>query len=242
MTRALLLVTAVRRILTAERFRSQQVGEGNLSRIYFTADLHLGHELVAQHRGYSDVSRHDDGIVQALIETVLEHSTLWILGDVMGWGSHRDYALSRLLEVRSETGTAMHLVPGNHDTCHPLHRNAHKEQSKYLDVFDSVQPFAKIRHNRRDVLLSHFPYEGDHTVEERFNQWRLRDYGQPLIHGHTHQTTPTEVTRPNQVCVSWDAWAKPAKLHEVMAALEITCDQEAPGNPDAAAVDDGTGT
>lgn len=191
-----------------------------MSRIYFTADLHLGHELVAMHRGYQTISDHDDTIVQTLIDTVLEDSTLWILGDVMGRGSHRDYALSQLQEVQEHTGVNMHLVPGNHDTCHPLHRNAHKEQSKYLHVFDSVQAFAKLRHNRRDVLLSHFPYQGDHTEDERFTQWRLRDDGQPLIHGHTHQAVPKDPRRLNQVCVSWDAWQRPAKLHEVMGAFE----------------------
>lgn len=191
-----------------------------MSRIYFTADLHLGHELVAYHRGFTVAEHHDDWVVQTLIDTLPKDSTLWVLGDVMGWGSHRDYALSLLQEVREHTGTTMHLVAGNHDTCHPMHRNSQKEQHKYLRVFDSVQAFTKIRHNRRDILLSHFPYTGDHTEEERFNQWRLRNYGQPLVHGHTHQTSPQDAARPHQVCVSWDAWDKPAKLHEVMAILE----------------------
>ena len=192
-----------------------------MSRIYFTADLHIGHELVANHRGYSDVSAHDAMVVQTLTDTLDEASTLWILGDLTGWADFRDYALARLQEVRTETGATLHLVPGNHDTCHPMHRSAHKEQRKYLEVFDSVQAFAKLRHNRGEVLLSHFPYEGDHTVEQRFNQWRLRDYGLPLIHGHTHQPTPTDAHHPHQVCVSWDAWDRPAKLHEVMAALGL---------------------
>lgn len=57
-----------------------------MSRMYFTADLHLGHELVATHRGYETVSDHDDMIVQTLMDTVDEASTLWVLGDVTGWG------------------------------------------------------------------------------------------------------------------------------------------------------------
>lgn len=72
----------------------------------------------------------------------------------------------------------------------------------------------------KNGVWKHFPYEGDHTDEERFNQWRLRNYGQPLVHGHTHQTTPVGTTRPNQVCVSWEAWKRPVKLHEVVVALE----------------------
>ena len=52
-----------------------------MSRMYFTADLHLGDELVARNRGYSNVHDYDDMIVETVISTVLEDSTLWILGD-----------------------------------------------------------------------------------------------------------------------------------------------------------------
>ena len=51
-----------------------------------------------------------------------------------------------------------------------------------------MQAFAKIRLGDRTVLLSHFPYEGDHTTEERATQFRLRDEGLWLVHGHTHLT------------------------------------------------------
>lgn len=192
-----------------------------MSRIYFTADLHLGHELVAVQRGYDTVADHDAAIIETIIDALPDQTTLWILGDVMGWGSHREHALDLLHEVRKHTGATLHLVAGNHDTCHPMHRNAGREQRKYLRVFDSVQAFAKLRHHRRDVLLSHFPYHGDHTAQDRCIQWRLRDYGQPLIHGHTHQAAPTDESRPQQVCVSWEAWGRPAKLHEVMRALPM---------------------
>src|SRR5699024_836728 len=57
-----------------------------MSRIYFTADLHFGHDLVAGHRGYDEAGDHDEMIVQVLIDTLPAGSTLWILGDAMGWG------------------------------------------------------------------------------------------------------------------------------------------------------------
>ena len=34
------------------------------------------------------------------------------------------------------------------------------------------------------VLLSHFPYAGDSHDEDRYAQFRLRDEGIPLLHGH----------------------------------------------------------
>lgn len=184
-----------------------------MSRIYFIADLHLGHDLVADLRGFDSTKLHDDYVMEQLL-ALPKRSSLWILGDLER-GSDRQYALDRLDQVVQTREIAMHLIAGNHDACHPMHRRAAKRQREYFAVFRSVQVVGKIRHNRRDILLSHFPYRGDHTELERFNQWRLRDYGAPLIHGHTHQHTPTSVTRPNQVCVSWEAWKRPAKLHEV---------------------------
>lgn len=189
-----------------------------MSQIYFTADLHLGHDLVATDRGYQDTADHDNHIINE-IEQLPAGSTLWILGD-LDRGSEHDHALQALDHIACNV--RLQLVAGNHDASHPMHRRAHLYQRKYMRVFHSVQQSAKIRHNNREVLLSHFPYEGDHTDEPRYNQWRLRDYGQPLVHGHTHQATPTHPDRPNQVCVSWDAWGRPAQLDEVMKAMVST--------------------
>lgn len=183
--------------------------------IHFIADLHLGHVRVAHRRGFESTEDHDDYLIEQLLD-LPQRSTLWILGDLER-GSDRAYALNRLKHVADSRDVTMHLVAGNHDACHPMHRRSPRRQREYFEVFESVQAFGTIRHNRQEVLLSHFPYIGDHTEKDRFTQWRLRDYGAPLIHGHTHQDTPTVAARPNQVCVSWEAWARPASLHEVVA-------------------------
>lgn len=187
---------------------------------YFTADLHLGHKKVAEIRGY-DTDVHDELIVNDIIGALAPRDTLWILGDIMGTGSDRDYALDVLGQVGRETGATLRLVSGNHDTSHSMHRRAHREAPKYYPVFDSVQDFARIRYNNSDVLLSHFPYQGsgDRGASERYAQYRLPNMGLPLIHGHTHQEAPTVAHRPNQVCVSWDAWGRVASLDEVMKMI-----------------------
>jgi|SRR5690625_103834 len=182
--------------------------------MYFTADLHLGHQRVAELRGFTTGREHDDYLIEQL-NALPQRSTLWLLGDLER-GSNRAYTLERLQQVKQHRELTMHLIAGNHDACHPMHRRSATRQREYFDVFESVQAFGTIRHNRRDILLSHFPYTGDHTDDDRFTQWRLRDYGAPLIHGHTHQDTPTVRERPNQVCVSWEAWHRPASLNEVL--------------------------
>ena len=189
---------------------------------YFTADLHLAHEKVSAIRGYDDWVEHDNVILDHLRDTLKPRDTLWILGDVMGSGSDRDYALGMLGQVGRETGATLRLVSGNHDTSHSMHRRAHREAPKYYPYFTSVQDFARIRYNNSDVLLSHFPYQGsgDRGASERYTQYRLPNMGLPLIHGHTHQDSPTVAHRPNQVCVSWDAWGRIASLDEVMKMLD----------------------
>ena len=36
------------------------------------------------------------------------------------------------------------------------------------------------------LLLSHFPYKGDHTEEDRFKDRRPANFGEWLLHGHVH--------------------------------------------------------
>ena len=102
-------------------------------------------------------------------------------------------------------GGKLHLT-GN---CHPMYRDSHKRMAMYFPTFASVQLHARKSIGGTRVLLSHFPYQGggDHTAEDRFNQWRLPDLGVPLIHGHTHSDILLSKTPKGtiQVNVAWEA-------------------------------------
>lgn len=160
-----------------------------MSGTWFTSDLHLGHKTVALDRGFPTVEAHDDAIMQCLRAVPADGSQLWILGDLtIGSKAAQDRAFDLLRELRDE-GRELHLIAGNHDTCHPAtNRNSHKALRQFLTVFESVQLFARRRINGRTVLLSHFPYTGDHTVDERYTEFRLQDEGAFLLHGHTHSS------------------------------------------------------
>jgi calcineurin-like phosphoesterase family protein len=107
------------------------------------------------------------------------------------------------LAITASLPGTKHLIAGNHDPCHPMHRDAHKWQAAYLQVFASVQPFARRRIRNQDVLLSHFPYVKDRH-EARYMQYRLRDEGAWLLHGHTHQSEQRREGR--EIHVGLDAW------------------------------------
>lgn len=176
--------------------------------VFFTSDLHIGHEFVAKLRGFNTVEDHDRHLADKWDRVVNPNGDrgdqVWVLGDISAGGSRAQTAA--LAWIMQRPGRK-HLIVGNHDGAHPMQRDSHKWQQKYLGVFDSVQPFARRKIAGHYVLLSHFPYQGaefaDHTSEERYPQWRLPDFGNWLLHGHTHDTVRQ---RGKSIHVGVDAW------------------------------------
>lgn len=182
-----------------------------MSNIWFTSDLHLGHHVVAQHRGFETTHGHDVAIQTNWLRVVKPDDQVWILGDLAV--SQPGYALDCL---KSWPGVK-HLIAGNHDAVHPMHRQAARHQRAYLEIFDSVQAFARRRINGHDVLLSHFPYTADRG-EIRYPQYRLPDLGDWLLHGHTHGT---ERRHGREIHIGLDAWnLAPVDINTVTALID----------------------
>lgn len=203
--------------------------------VWFTADLHLGHDRVVRERmrgrvlpryNNAAIDAHDRELARNWDECVGATDHVWVLGDVSVGGT--ECVAHALNWIWNRPGTK-HLIPGNHDPVHPMYRDAHKWQSAFGQVFASVQPFARRRIAGRQVLLSHFPYigGGDHTDEERFGQYRLQDHGLPLLHGHTHSEERTSwvglagfpLASTLQIHVGVDAWQHMPVHIDVLAEL-----------------------
>ena len=209
--------------------------------VFFTSDPHIGHRAVAYQRRYGswpsdrslvtpeDVEWHDALLAERWDAAVGKDDIVWVLGDLVANPKHFDTALEW---IAARPGTK-NLVLGNHDPGHPMHRDSHKWQRRYLDAFESVQQSAR-RYiplpdgSRQEVLLSHFPYDGDNGTEGRHTQWRLRNEGVAILHGHVHsgeQLTyvsygPQGVLNTAQVHVGVDAWnMTPVSLEQVADLL-----------------------
>ncbi len=174
--------------------------------LHFTSDLHLGHRKAAEHRGYDDVSEHDRAIVENWNAVVRPDDEVWVLGDLAMSSPTYALALIGTLPGRKR------LILGNHDKPHPMHRDAHKHLRAYLEVFDSVAQSARRRVEGTEVLLSHFPYHRDRGPV-RHTQWRLRDEGRWLLHGHTHGSEQVTIHHysdhlvpTREIHVGVDAW------------------------------------
>lgn len=186
-----------------------------MSKVYFTSDTHFSHQFIAYLRGFESIEEHDEAIVETWNRTVTKRDTVWHLGDVT---LKRARDIGPILDRLNGT---IHLITGNHDRVAPgVMRNAHTATAEWLRYFASIQPFARLKYNGTEALLSHFPYsgEGARIQPDRFSQYRLPDKGMPLIHGHTHDEnqflTTTEQGTP-QVHVGWDAWWKPVPWETV---------------------------
>lgn len=189
-----------------------------MSNIFYTSDPHIGgHKKVAGLRGFIredefrytidkqtiDTDAHDEELARIWDKTVGPKDQVFILGDVSINGSQK------ALDWIAERPGSKDLIAGNHDPVHPLiDRRAGRLLPKWLEVFDTIQPFARRRLNGHNFLMSHFPYwpydrEG---TEPRYEQARLPNLGLPLLHGHTHSDQKFEF--PNSLHVGWDAWGE----------------------------------
>lgn len=173
-----------------------------MSRVWFTSDLHIGHEFIARMRthwiGYpSDwmgaVEWHDTYLAQQWDSVVGKDDTVWVLGDISSGTKGAQY---RALQWISERSGDKHLVAGNHDGPFPNNRDAYKWDAPYHDVFESVHHCIRRRiplaTGHTDVWLTHLPYTDEHTAigtRGRYPALRLwDDHRTPVVHGHTHST------------------------------------------------------
>ncbi|MBO1900926.1 metallophosphoesterase family protein [Leucobacter weissii] len=177
---------------------------------YWIADLHLGHDSVARRRGFETTEEHDDTVLGQL-GRLRRDDVVWVLGDLT---SGRPEEEQRALELLRGVDAELHLIAGNHDGVSSIHRRGYRHQREWLEVFGSVQQFGWVRLGGREVLMSHYPYEslgeGPGRGATRYPEFRLPDRGFPLIHGHTHQSTPqaphpqTGGILTSMYCVSWE--------------------------------------
>ena len=129
-----------------------------MSNVYIIADLHLGHENMAQHRGFNSAELHDEFIIHQWNSLVNKRDTVWILGDVTMERAKDYQQLGRLNGIKK-------VILGNHDK--PQHV---QELLKWVNQVGGIVKY-------KGAWLTHcpvHPMELDYRV--KYN-----------IHGHIHE-------------------------------------------------------
>jgi calcineurin-like phosphoesterase family protein len=201
-----------------------------MSRTWVTSDLHISHRALAKLRGFDStdegIAAHDAALAANWDARIGPKDRVKVLGDIClgGKGLRADRIALKWI---SERPGIIDLIPGNHDSVHPLHSGAHKYLRMYLEVFETVQQSAIMKINGHRVWLSHFPFAGtgDHTFEERYTAWRFPQIpGQFLLHGHTHSS---EKRRGRMIHVGLDAWDLcPVPLDAIEKLMQEAIDEE----------------
>lgn len=177
---------------------------------WFTSDPHIRHDLVVRERGFWFENADGEAVVvheeyeRRLAENwdrvVKKDDMVFVLGDI---AMNPNKGAFDWFDARPGR---IHLISGNHDAVHPMHSSALKSQRAWLEHFETISPFLRLKFNGVHTLLSHFPYqgEGERGKPDRHVEYRLRNEGMPLIHGHVH--SQERYTSVDELHVGLDAW------------------------------------
>lgn len=194
--------------------------------IFFESDNHVWHDAIGEYcnRPFSTTEECAEAMLANHNKRVKNGDTAFFVGDYW-FGNRTD---GRMKEYTEALNGDKVLILGNHDRASNTKSNGWRYQREYLDAgFAAVVDYATVTLPQvkggapaRRVLVSHYPYRADHKDTPRYNQYRLRDEGLWLIHGHVHDLY-TVRDRGVNVGVDSPFWNfAPAQDHEIARLID----------------------
>lgn len=185
-------------------------------KIFLSSDHHFGHSNILQYcrRPFKDVNHMNTGLIDNWNAVVSPEDVVFYLGDFSLSGDIYPY-LSRL------NGTK-YLILGNHDKAF---KNKYVHKALHAG-FKSVSRTMQWEISSLRLNLCHFPYKGsgDHTYIERYKEYRLKDTGQILLHGHSHLPPEKKIRRTSKGALMYDCGVDannyfPVSLEQIIEEL-----------------------
>ena len=186
---------------------------------WYTSDLHFGHSKLSikGYRLFDSVPDMHEALIAGWNDVVGDEDEVWVLGDFAVPATEENIALGARLSGRKI------LVPGNHDRCFIDHESRpwkrigcqvpYTRLAEFVEIIDNPAPH---RIAGEDVAISHFPYTADHKDYTRYPEYRPKDVGGWLAHGHLHEMW---LQQGKQINVGVDAWAFSPVHYDQMAEL-----------------------
>ena len=137
------------------------IRRGVVKMIYFTSDLHLGHNAVIsmQNRPFANADEMNRVLINNYNSIVRENDTVYLLGDIC----YR-ISVNEANELLASLKGKKYLILGNHD----------KKYDKSL--FEDIRDFMTISENGLHISLMHYP----------MLSCPRSHYGSIMLHGHIH--------------------------------------------------------
>ncbi|MBF9232756.1 metallophosphoesterase family protein [Microvirga alba] len=161
--------------------------------VFFTSDTHFGDPRVLRvdKRPFKTIPEHDEALLANWNEVVSPDDEVWHLGDFA-----RADNLERIDELLDRLYGRKHLVTGNNDGPTTLAAKG----------WASVQAYAELHLDDRDLVLCHYP----------FRTWHSMSKGWIDLHGHSHGRL-SHKTRQYDVGVDvWDY--RPVTLSTILGS------------------------
>lgn len=154
--------------------------------LHCISDTHFSHARILEYepRPFASVEEMDEALIENWNRAVRPHDVVIHTGDLaMG-------PLAHSLALTERLNGHRFLVPGNHDRVSSVYDHG-KQVERFRPVYEArgwtiLPENVMMQLGGRDVLVSHFPHQGDHTENDRHVAARPVDDGLPLIHGHIH--------------------------------------------------------
>jgi len=140
-----------------------------MNRIYFTADTHFGHQLMAKKRGFATVEEHDTEIIEKWNSQIDGGDRVYILGDMI-WNGVEP------ADILKQLNGEKYLIEGNHD------RIGKHNEAIFLKYVKWIKDYFVLKIKNGDnipstkIVLCHYPFE----------IWDADHYGSFHLFGHIH--------------------------------------------------------
>lgn len=169
--------------------------------IYFTSDLHLGHQNVIRlcQRPFRDVEQMNATLLQRWNEVIKSHDTIYILGDLT-----MKLSLDEANHMISQLKGKKILVRGNHD-------------KKYDEkLFEEICDYKELKYQKHFFVLSHYP----------FLEWNHSFRGAIHLHGHQHHDATYNQSMKKQGIYRYDVGVdahdyRPISIDEILKFFDL---------------------
>lgn len=176
-----------------------------MRKIWFTADLHLGHSQIIQYcnRPFANVDEMDEELIDRWNEVVGEKDDIYILGDV---------AISRpamVIPLVKRLRGRKHLIIGNHDRKNLDHREFRDLFVARDDIHTVKVQDPSLETNVQRIVLCHYA----------LRSWNHSHRGAWSLFGHSHGNLPDD---PNLMSldVGVDCWDyRPIDYEKIKEAM-----------------------
>ena len=142
--------------------------------IYFTADMHLGHQGIIKlcNRPFESVDEMDEVLINNWNKKVKKGDTVYVVGDFVWQGCDLNKYVDKLCGEKI-------LIIGNHDKW--------ADRGLYRNYFKDVKKYEEVSLNGHQITLCHYPMlEWKNSRKEGTNRLGY------LIYGHIHNKVNPE--------------------------------------------------